>query len=153
MLAYHDLLNHILANGVDRADRTGTGTRSVFGYQMRFDLNKGFPVTTTKKLHLRSIIVELLWFLKGDTNIQYLKDLYHNSRNNYEKLNIFRLLYDQKFDQLDGVLRKFINESYHIENELISQLDPYEYEMIPYFIIEGCDQYVSSLFSSEISEP
>lgn len=74
MLAYHDLLNHILANGVDRADRTGTGTRSVFGYQMRFDLNKGFPVTTTKKLHLRSIIVELLWFLKGDTNIQYLKD-------------------------------------------------------------------------------
>lgn len=74
MLVYHDLLKHILESGVDRADRTGTGTRSVFGYQMRFDLNKGFPVTTTKKLHLRSIIVELLWFLKGDTNIQYLKD-------------------------------------------------------------------------------
>ena len=74
MQAYHQLLQHILDNGVDRSDRTGTGTRSVFGYQMRFNLEEGFPVMTTKKLHLRSIIVELLWFLKGDTNIQYLKD-------------------------------------------------------------------------------
>lgn len=74
MVQYHQLLTHILNHGVDRGDRTGTGTRSVFGYQMRFDLSQGFPVTTTKKLHLRSIIHELLWFLKGDTNIQYLKD-------------------------------------------------------------------------------
>lgn len=74
MKQYLDLLQHVMENGFDRGDRTGTGTRSVFGYQMRFDLSEGFPVTTTKKLHLRSIIHELLWFLKGDTNIAYLKE-------------------------------------------------------------------------------
>jgi thymidylate synthase len=74
MKQYLDLLQHVMDAGSDRGDRTGTGTRSVFGYQMRFDLTDGFPVLTTKKLHLRSIIHELLWFLKGDTNIAYLKE-------------------------------------------------------------------------------
>lgn len=74
MKQYHDLLKHIKKNGVKKVDRTGIGTTSIFGYQMRFDLSKGFPCVTTKKLHLRSIIIELLWFLKGDTNIKYLKE-------------------------------------------------------------------------------
>ena len=72
MQQYLDLMRHVLENGAVKEDRTGTGTRSVFGYQMRFDLKQGFPLLTTKKLHLRSILHELLWFLKGDTNIQYL---------------------------------------------------------------------------------
>jgi thymidylate synthase len=74
MKQYLELLDYVLQNGTLKADRTGTGTKSVFGYQMRFDLEKGFPVLTTKKLHLRSIIYELLWFLQGDTNISYLKE-------------------------------------------------------------------------------
>jgi len=74
MKQYLDLLEHIMRDGTDKSDRTGTGTRSIFGYQMRFDLNQGFPALTTKKLHLRSIIYELLWFIAGDTNIRYLNE-------------------------------------------------------------------------------
>ena len=74
MQQYHALLRHILEYGADKADRTGTGTRSVFGHQMRFDLSAGFPLVTTKKLHWKSIVHELIWFLQGDTNVQYLQD-------------------------------------------------------------------------------
>jgi thymidylate synthase len=74
MKQYHDLMRHVLEHGIKKEDRTGTGTVSVFGYQMRYNLKEGFPLLTTKKLHTKSIIHELLWFLKGDTNIKYLKD-------------------------------------------------------------------------------
>ncbi|WP_185858642.1 thymidylate synthase [Blattabacterium cuenoti] len=87
MKQYLNLLKHVLKNGIKRKDRTGIGTISIFGYQMKFDLEKGFPLLTTKKLNIRSIIYELLWFLKGDTNIQYLKDKKVNIWNAWSDKN------------------------------------------------------------------
>lgn len=104
MLVYHNLLKHVLLNGVEKTDRTNTGTKSVFGYQMRFDLSKGFPLLTTKKVHFKSVVHELLWFIKGDTNIKYLVDNGVNIWNEwpYEK-------FKQSDDYKGETLEEYVN--------------------------------------------
>ena len=95
MKQYISLLENVISNGVQKEDRTGTGTRSIFGWQMRFDLSKGFPLLTTKKLHFKSIAYELLWFIRGDTNIEYL--------NKNSKSNIFNCGYEKGYSVLEIV--------------------------------------------------
>jgi len=118
MKTYLDILKHVMENGEDRGDRTGTGTRGVFGYQARYDLSKGFPLLTTKKIHLKSIIYELLWFLKGDTNIKYLNDNGVTIWDEWADENgdlgpiygkqwmSWKGYYGETFDQISGVIQQ-----------------------------------------------
>ena len=111
MQAYLELLQHIIDNGVKKSDRTGTGTMSCFGYQMRFDLQKGFPLVTTKKLHVKSIIYELLWFLKGDTNIKWLKE-------NGISISNKHVTFDSDHTITRSCIKSCINQYYSIQEDM-----------------------------------
>ena len=124
MQQYHNLLKHILDNGAQKTDRTGTGTISCFGYQMRFDLSKGFPLVTTKKLHLKSIIYELLWFLNGDTNIQYLKDNGVSIWNEWADANgDLGPVYGKQWRSWEGADGKVIDQIADVLNQIKNQPD------------------------------
>lgn len=116
MKIYQDLLRHIMENGVDKTDRTGIGTKSVFGYQMRMDLNEGFPLLTTKKVFLRGIIHELLWFLKGETNIKYLVD------NNVHIWDEWPFASYLKANKLEGKYPRYSEQWYEKKKEFISRI-------------------------------
>ena len=119
MQQYHDLLKHILANGAEKTDRTGTGTKSFFGYQMRFNLAEGFPLVTTKKLHVKSIIYELLWFLNGDTNIKYLNNNGVNIWNEWADSNgDLGPVYGKQWRSWEGTDGKVIDQITDVVNQL-----------------------------------
>ena len=124
MQQYHDLLKHILANGAEKTDRTGTGTKSCFGYQMRFNLAEGFPLVTTKKLHLKSIIYELLWFLNGDTNIKYLNNNGVNIWNEWADSNgDLGPVYGKQWRSWEGTDGKVIDQITDVINQLKTNPD------------------------------
>jgi thymidylate synthase len=124
MQQYHDLLKHILANGVEKTDRTGTGTKSCFGYQMRFNLADGFPLVTTKKLHIKSIIYELLWFLNGDTNIKYLNEHGVNIWNEWADSNgDLGPVYGKQWRSWEGADGKVIDQITDVVNQLKTNPD------------------------------
>jgi len=124
MQQYHDLLKHILANGAEKTDRTCTGTKSCFGYQMRFNLADGFPLVTTKKLHLKSIVYELLWFLKGDTNIKYLNEHSVNIWNEWADSNgDLGPVYGKQWRSWEGADGKVIDQITDVVNQLKTNPD------------------------------
>ena len=124
MQQYHDLLKYILTNGAEKTDRTGTGTKSCFGYQMRFNLAEGFPLVTTKKLHVKSIIHELLWFLKGDTNIKYLNDNGVNIWNEWADSNgELGPVYGKQWRSWEGADGKVIDQITDVINQLKTNPD------------------------------
>ena len=124
MQQYHDLLKHILANGAEKTDRTGTGTKSCFGYQMRFNLAEGFPLVTTKKLHVKSIIYELLWFLNGDTNIKYLNNNGVNIWNEWADSNgDLGPVYGKQWRSWEGADGKVIDQITDVINQLKTNPD------------------------------
>jgi thymidylate synthase len=167
MQQYHDLLRLVLDKGVTKSDRTGTGTKSVFGHQMRFDLADGFPLVTTKKLHLKSIVYELLWFLKGDTNIKYLKDHGVSIWDEWADENgdlgpvygsqwrSWPTLEGRKIDQIANVIRS-INTNPNSRRHIVSAWNPAEVDemalppchcLFQFYVAEGklsCQLYQRS---------
>ena len=138
---YLNLLKDILENGTDKSDRTGTGTKSLFGYQLRFDLSKGFPLVTTKKVHLKSIIHELLWFLKGDTNIKYLNDNGINIWNEWADDNgELGSIYGKQWTDWNGInqIKELINQIKHNQDSRRLIVSAWNVSELPNMALAPC---------------
>ena len=138
---YLNLLKDILENGTDKSDRTGTGTKSLFGYQLRFDLSKGFPLVTTKKVHLKSIIHELLWFLKGDTNIKYLNDNGVNIWNEWADDNgELGSIYGKQWTDWNGInqIKELINQIKHNQDSRRLIVSAWNVSELPNMALAPC---------------
>ena len=138
---YLNLLKDILENGTDKSDRTGTGTKSLFGYQLRFDLSKGFPLVTTKKTHLKSIIHELLWFLKGDTNIKYLNDNGVNIWNEWADENgELGPIYGKQWTDWNGInqIKELINQIKHNQDSRRLIVSAWNVSELPNMALAPC---------------